>query len=218
MTRRTAPRTPLLAAAESGFSHGVDALLRCGGTRQPPLPTAPQLNRALEIARVEGHETVCSLLRRRLGSAVAASAQPQPSPVMPRLEPAMPAAVDAAPAAPAAPAAQAAPAAEDAGRTEAGLAQFSDGLTDSVADAAARGPPPASALCERARPPSAPGSPLAPARPGSPSPGSPLPPLRSGAPTLATGSPIAARSLPPLGMASRSSLGNVSTLSPLVAQ
>ena len=52
-TDETAPRTPLLAAAESGFTHGVRLLLRRG---VPPEPEA------LTLAAARGHADVCSLL------------------------------------------------------------------------------------------------------------------------------------------------------------
>ena len=52
-TDETAPRTPLLGAAESGFAHGVRLLLRRG---VPPEPEA------LTLAAAHGHAEVCSLL------------------------------------------------------------------------------------------------------------------------------------------------------------
>ena len=52
-TDETAPRTPLLAAAESGFAHGVRLLLRRG------VPLEPE---ALTLAAARGHAEVCSLL------------------------------------------------------------------------------------------------------------------------------------------------------------
>jgi len=58
-TDETAPRTPLLAAAESGFAHGVRLLLRRG------VPLEPE---ALTLAAAHGHAEVCSLL---LGTATA---------------------------------------------------------------------------------------------------------------------------------------------------
>ena len=58
-TDETAPRTPLLAAAESGFAHGVRLLLQRG------VPPGPE---ALTLAAAHGHAEVCSLL---LGTATA---------------------------------------------------------------------------------------------------------------------------------------------------
>jgi ankyrin repeat protein len=61
-TDETAPRTPLLGAAESGFAHGVRLLLRRG---VPPEPEA------LTLAAAHGHAEVCSLL---LATALATAA------------------------------------------------------------------------------------------------------------------------------------------------
>ena len=58
-TDETAPRTPLLAAAESGFAHGVRLLLQRG------VPPGPEV---LTLAAAHGHAEVCSLL---LGTATA---------------------------------------------------------------------------------------------------------------------------------------------------
>ena len=52
-TDETAPRTPLLAAAESGFAHGVRLLLQRG------VPPGPEV---LTLAAAHGHAEVCSLL------------------------------------------------------------------------------------------------------------------------------------------------------------
>ena len=67
-TDETAPRTPLLAAAESGFAHGVRLLLRRG---------VPLESEALTLAAARGHAEVCSLLLATATATATATAAPE---------------------------------------------------------------------------------------------------------------------------------------------